>query len=48
MAGRTAEEQARIESCIAANQEADFSAIEAEWDQIDDGIEEPWSETTVD
>ena len=32
MADRTVEDQALIDSCIAANQVADFLAIEAEWD----------------
>ena len=39
------ENEALIRACLLANQDSDFVAIEAAWDQIDDGIEEPWTET---
>jgi len=35
------EEKALIRSCELANADPDVAAIEAEWDRIDDGIEEP-------
>ncbi len=35
------EEKALARSCIAANRERDFRAIEKEWDQLSDSIEEP-------
>lgn len=38
-------EQALIRSCSLANQDLEITAIEQEWDQIGDTIEEPWSES---
>lgn len=37
------EDAALILSCQSANEDPDATAIETEWDQIDDPIEEPWS-----
>ena len=39
------EEQALVRSCRLANQDREITAIEQEWDQIADPIEEPWSES---
>ena len=39
------EEQALVRSCRLANQDPEVAAIEKEWDQIGDQIEEPWSES---
>jgi hypothetical protein len=36
------EEAALVRSCRLANEDADASSVEAEWDQINDPIEEPW------
>jgi hypothetical protein len=40
----SSEDEALIRACLLANQDPDLAAIEAAWDQIDDGIEEPWTE----
>lgn len=45
MVDQNAQDQALIASCIAANQEADILAIEAEWEQIEDPVEGPWDST---
>lgn len=39
------EEDALVRACLAANQDPDIKAIEQEWDEIRDAIEEPWSDT---
>ena len=39
------EDQALVRSCRLANQDPEVAAIEKEWDQIGDQIEEPWSES---
>lgn len=41
------EEQALVRSCRLANQDREITAIEQEWDQIGDPIEEPWSESPL-
>jgi hypothetical protein len=41
------EEQALVRSCRLANQDPEVAAIEQEWDQIGDQIEEPWSESPL-
>ena len=33
-----------VRSCLLANQDPDVNAIEQEWDEIRDAIEEPWSD----
>jgi hypothetical protein len=33
-----------IRSCLSANQDPEVKAIEQEWDEIRDQIEDPWSE----
>lgn len=38
------ENQRVVRSCQLANQDQDASAIESEWDQINDSVEEPWSD----
>ena len=40
------EEVALVRSCRLANQDPEVAAIEQEWDQIGDQIEEPWSESS--
>jgi hypothetical protein len=35
------DEEALVRSCLAANQDPDVKAIEQEWDEIRDVIEEP-------
>ena len=39
------EDDALIRACLTANQDPDVKAIEQEWDEIRDAIEEPWSDT---
>lgn len=41
------EEQALVRSCRLANHDREITAIEQEWDQIGDPIEEPWSESPL-
>jgi hypothetical protein len=43
------EDESLIRACVMANQDPDVKAIEQEWDEIRDaieepGIEEPWSD----
>jgi hypothetical protein len=38
------DEESLIRSCLSANEEPDVRAIEHEWDEIRDAIEEPWSD----
>lgn len=38
------EDEALIRACLMANEEPDIKAIEQEWDEIRDVIEEPWSD----
>jgi hypothetical protein len=33
-----------MRSCILANEDPEVKAIELEWDEIRDAIEEPWSD----
>jgi hypothetical protein len=37
------EDDSLIRSCLLANDDPDVKAIEKEWDQIQDKIEEPWN-----
>jgi hypothetical protein len=37
-------DESLIRSCLSANEEPDLKAIEQEWDEIRDAIEEPWSD----
>jgi hypothetical protein len=36
-----------VRSCLSANQDPAVKAVEQEWDEICDGIEEPWSEQVL-
>jgi|KBSMisStandDraft_5_1062788.scaffolds.fasta_scaffold33909_3 hypothetical protein len=38
------DDESLIRSCLSANEDPDVKAIEEEWDQIRDPIEEPWSD----
>lgn len=38
------DDEALIRSCLSANQDPEVKAIEQEWDEIRDAIEEPWSD----
>lgn len=38
------EDEALIRACLLANEDPDVKAIEQEWDEIRDAIEEPWSD----
>ena len=38
------EDDALIRSCLLANQDPEVKAIEQEWDEIRDALEEPWSD----
>jgi len=38
-------DESLIQACLMANQDPDIKAIEREWDEIRDVIEEPWSDT---
>jgi metal-responsive CopG/Arc/MetJ family transcriptional regulator len=38
------EDEALIRACLMANVDPDIKAIEQEWDEIRDVIEEPWSD----
>lgn len=35
-------DESLIRSCLSANEDPDVKAIEQEWDEIRDAIEEPW------
>lgn len=37
-------DESLIRACLIANQDPDVKAIEEEWDEIRDVIEEPWSD----
>ncbi len=37
------EDDSLIRSCLLANEDPEVKAIEQEWDEIRDTIEEPWS-----
>jgi hypothetical protein len=37
-------DESLIRSCLSANEDPDVKAIEQEWDEIRDAIEEPWSD----
>ena len=41
------DDEALIRSCLSANEDPDVQAIEQEWDQIRDAIEEPWSDASA-
>ena len=41
------EEQALVQSCRLANEDPEVAAIEQEWNQIGDRIEEPWGESPL-
>ena len=38
------DDESLIRSCLSANEDPDVKAIEQEWAQIPDTIEEPWSD----
>jgi len=38
------EDESLIRSCLSANEDPEVKAIEQEWDEIHDAIEEPWSD----
>jgi hypothetical protein len=38
------DDESLIRSCLSANEDPEVKAIEQEWDQIRDTIEEPWSD----
>ena len=38
------EDESLIRSCLSANEDPEVKAIEQEWDEIRDAIEEPWSD----
>jgi len=38
------DDESLIRSCLLANQDPEVKAIEQEWDEIRDAIEEPWSD----
>ena len=38
------DDESLIRSCLSANEDPDVKAIEREWDEIRDAIEEPWSD----
>ena len=40
------EEKSLIRACKSANEDPDLKALEKEWDQINDEIEEPWSDSS--
>jgi len=37
------DDEALVRSCLAANQDPEVVAIEQEWDEIGNVIDEPWS-----
>ena len=37
-------DESLMRSCILANEDPEVKAIELEWDEIRDAIEEPWSD----
>jgi hypothetical protein len=41
------QERALVRACLAANKVPDFKAIEEEWDQIRDGLDEPWDDDSA-
>jgi hypothetical protein len=41
------DDESLIRACLMANQDADVKAIEQEWDEIRDVIEEPWSDASA-
>ncbi len=36
------DDESLVRSCLSANQDPAFKAIEHEWDEICDAIKEPW------
>jgi hypothetical protein len=38
------DDESLIRWCLSANEDPDVTAIEQEWDEIRDAIEEPWSD----
>ena len=41
------DDESLIRSCLSANEDPDVKAIEQDWEQIPDAIEEPWSDATA-
>lgn len=41
------DDESLIRSCLSANEDPDVKAIEQEWDEIHDAIEEPWSDASA-
>jgi hypothetical protein len=42
------DDESLVRSCLSANQDPAVKAIEQEWDEIYDPIEEPWSDQILD
>ncbi len=38
------EEEALIQSCLAANHDPEATAVEEEFDRLQDGLDEPWTD----
>ena len=38
------DDETLVRSCLAANQDPEVKAIEQEWEEIRDAIEEPWGD----
>jgi hypothetical protein len=36
-----------VRSCLSTNQDSPVKAIEQEWDEICDALEEPWSDQVL-
>ena len=41
------DDESLIRSCLSANEDPEVKAIEQDWDQIRDTIEEPWSDASA-
>jgi hypothetical protein len=42
------DDESLMRSCLSANQDSAVKAIEQEWDEICDAIEEQWSDQILD